>query len=163
MGERLGIVQRIILSKEAELTGSAALEGVTTACRLKISRGCSKRWTDCLSSSGYSIHRSTSSCHHGSSSRQKRRERAEKGRDTDEGLARLEGGIAVGRWEEHNPMLGLRGVRLGLIVPELYRIQVGGSLGSAAASPPEPVAITRAWRSWFPWSRRPRSSAGSRR
>ncbi len=29
----------------------------------------------------------------------------------------------VARWEETNPMLGLRGVRLGLIVPHLYRMQ----------------------------------------
>lgn len=29
----------------------------------------------------------------------------------------------VSRWEEDNPMLGLRGVRLGLMLPELYRLQ----------------------------------------
>jgi len=29
----------------------------------------------------------------------------------------------VARWEEDNPMLGLRGVRLGLMLPELYRLQ----------------------------------------
>ncbi|MFP3914262.1 MAG: pyruvate, phosphate dikinase [Actinomycetota bacterium] len=29
----------------------------------------------------------------------------------------------VARWEEDNPMLGLRGVRLGLMFPELYRLQ----------------------------------------
>ncbi|HET9260044.1 MAG TPA: pyruvate, phosphate dikinase [Acidimicrobiia bacterium] len=29
----------------------------------------------------------------------------------------------VARWEEDNPMLGLRGVRLGLMVEELYRMQ----------------------------------------
>ncbi|MGH8911585.1 MAG: putative PEP-binding protein, partial [Acidimicrobiia bacterium] len=29
----------------------------------------------------------------------------------------------VSRWEEDNPMLGLRGVRLGLMFPELYRLQ----------------------------------------
>jgi pyruvate,orthophosphate dikinase len=30
----------------------------------------------------------------------------------------------VARWEEDNPMLGLRGVRLGLMLGELYRMQV---------------------------------------
>lgn len=30
---------------------------------------------------------------------------------------------SVARWEETNPMLGLRGVRLGLIVPHLYQMQ----------------------------------------
>ncbi len=29
----------------------------------------------------------------------------------------------VARWQEDNPMLGLRGVRLGLMFPELYRLQ----------------------------------------
>jgi pyruvate,orthophosphate dikinase len=34
----------------------------------------------------------------------------------------------VEQWEEVNPMMGLRGVRLGLIRPELYRIQVEAAL-----------------------------------
>ncbi len=34
----------------------------------------------------------------------------------------------VARWEESNPMLGLRGVRLGLIVSDLYRMQVQAAL-----------------------------------
>ncbi|HEY3428616.1 MAG TPA: pyruvate, phosphate dikinase [Acidimicrobiia bacterium] len=34
----------------------------------------------------------------------------------------------VGRWEEDNPMLGLRGVRLGLIVGDLYRMQAQAAL-----------------------------------
>jgi pyruvate,orthophosphate dikinase len=34
----------------------------------------------------------------------------------------------VARWEEDNPMLGLRGVRLGLIVSDLYRMQVEAAL-----------------------------------
>jgi pyruvate,orthophosphate dikinase len=33
----------------------------------------------------------------------------------------------VARWEEDNPMLGLRGVRLGLMLPELYRLQAGAA------------------------------------
>ncbi|HEX2154877.1 MAG TPA: pyruvate, phosphate dikinase [Acidimicrobiia bacterium] len=33
----------------------------------------------------------------------------------------------VARWEEDNPMLGLRGVRLGLMFPELYRLQAGAA------------------------------------
>jgi hypothetical protein len=31
---------------------------------------------------------------------------------------------AVLRWHEQNPMLGLRGVRLGLVVPGIYAMQV---------------------------------------
>ncbi len=34
----------------------------------------------------------------------------------------------VARWEEDNPMLGLRGVRLGLMVHELYRMQARAAM-----------------------------------
>ncbi|MFQ5967270.1 MAG: pyruvate, phosphate dikinase [Acidimicrobiia bacterium] len=34
----------------------------------------------------------------------------------------------VARWEEDNPMLGLRGVRLGILMPELYLMQVRAAL-----------------------------------
>jgi pyruvate, orthophosphate dikinase len=34
----------------------------------------------------------------------------------------------VARWEEDNPMLGLRGVRLGLMVADLYRMQTRAAL-----------------------------------
>jgi len=34
----------------------------------------------------------------------------------------------VARWEEVNPMLGLRGVRLGLIIDELYRMQARAAI-----------------------------------
>jgi len=32
------------------------------------------------------------------------------------------------RWEESNPMLGLRGVRLAVVIPEIYRVQVLATL-----------------------------------
>ncbi|MFQ5554711.1 MAG: putative PEP-binding protein [Acidimicrobiia bacterium] len=41
-------------------------------------------------------------------------------------LERLE--AAVDRWEESNPMLGLRGVRLAVVIPDIYRIQVLAAL-----------------------------------
>lgn len=34
----------------------------------------------------------------------------------------------VERWEEANPMMGLRGVRLGLVEPDLYRMQIEAAL-----------------------------------
>jgi pyruvate,orthophosphate dikinase len=46
--------------------------------------------------------------------------RVRAGRPTDDLQAMSE---QVARWEEVNPMLGLRGVRLGLMVAELYRMQ----------------------------------------
>jgi pyruvate,orthophosphate dikinase len=40
---------------------------------------------------------------------------------------------AVRRWHEQNPMLGLRGVRLGLVVPGLYAMQVRALAEAMAA------------------------------
>ena len=38
----------------------------------------------------------------------------------------------AGQWHEHNPMLGVRGVRLGLLRPELYAAQVEALAGAVA-------------------------------
>ncbi len=35
---------------------------------------------------------------------------------------------AIDQWEESNPMLGLRGVRLAVVIPEIYRVQVLAAL-----------------------------------
>ena len=59
---------------------------------------------------------------------------------------------AVERLHESNPMLGLRGVRLGLTVPGLFAMQVRAAAGrSRRASRP---LGTRRWRSWCRWSGR---------
>ena len=52
----------------------------------------------------------------------------------------------VARWEEDNPMLGLRGVRLGLMLKDLYRMQARGRHHRADPSHPgwRPIPI---WRS----------------
>jgi pyruvate, orthophosphate dikinase len=47
----------------------------------------------------------------------------------DEGRKLLE---ASRHWQEENPMLGTRGVRLGIVKPELYRMQVRALLAAAA-------------------------------
>jgi pyruvate,orthophosphate dikinase len=52
-------------------------------------------------------------------------ERAKAGEDAED-LVALEAKVAV--WAEDNPMLGLRGVRLGLMVKHLYQIQVEAAL-----------------------------------
>ena len=39
---------------------------------------------------------------------------------------------AAQSWSEHNPMLGTRGVRLGVIKPGLYAMQVRALLDAAA-------------------------------
>ncbi len=40
--------------------------------------------------------------------------------------------VAAAEWHEHNPMLGVRGVRLGLLRPELYEAQVRALAGAVA-------------------------------
>jgi pyruvate,orthophosphate dikinase len=40
---------------------------------------------------------------------------------------------AARRWHEHNPMLGVRGVRLGVLKPGLYRMQVRALVEAAVA------------------------------
>ncbi len=47
------------------------------------------------------------------------------GEDTDD-LERLD--AAIDHWSEVNPMLGLRGVRLAVVIPEIYRVQVLAAL-----------------------------------
>ncbi len=49
----------------------------------------------------------------------------EAGQDTSE-LEQLQ--AAVDHWSESNPMLGLRGVRLAVVIPEIYRVQVLAAL-----------------------------------
>jgi pyruvate,orthophosphate dikinase len=46
--------------------------------------------------------------------------------ETVEDLEKLES--AIEQWSEVNPMLGLRGVRLAVVIPEIYRVQVLAAL-----------------------------------
>ncbi len=52
-------------------------------------------------------------------------ERVRSGENTDD-LERLD--AAIEQWSEVNPMLGLRGVRLAVVIPEIYRVQVLAAL-----------------------------------
>ena len=52
---------------------------------------------------------------------------------------------------EQNPMLGLRGVRLGLVVPGLFALQVR-AIAEAAAELIRAGRATRSRRSWSRWS-----------
>ena len=64
---------------------------------------------------------------------------------------------AVKRLHEQNPMLGLRGVRLGIALPGLFAMQTRAILEAVAAR--LEAAVTRARRSWCRSSPRPRSSS----
>jgi pyruvate,orthophosphate dikinase len=117
MGERLPIVRRIIL--EADDAGTAieeltklqtedfeslleAMDGLPTVIRL-LDPPLHEFLPDRLD---LAVERERSAA------------RGEATEDMDEMLR------AVTRWSESNPMLGLRGVRLGFVRPELYRAQV---------------------------------------
>ena len=58
---------------------------------------------------------------------------------------------AVERLHESNPMLGLRGVRLGLLTPGLFALQVR-AIAEAASRADRRPASTRRSRSWCRWS-----------
>ncbi len=53
--------------------------------------------------------------------------RVRAGRPTDDLRSMSE---QVARWEEENPMLGLRGVRLGLMIKQLYRMQARAAVAA---------------------------------
>jgi pyruvate,orthophosphate dikinase len=124
MGERLAIVQQIILNEDPEVR-DPALERLR-AQQTEDFEGL----LEAMDGLPVIIRLLDPPLHEFLPSRleleRERRQRAEKGQAPDDRIAELE--RAVAKWEETNPMLGLRGVRLGLLVPELYRIQVQAAL-----------------------------------
>ena len=76
--------------------------------------------------------------------------RAEEKGDVDDDDVRLL--AAVNRLHESNPMLGLRGVRLGLTVPGLFAVQVRAIAEARHAG--SRADTTRGPRSWCRWSDR---------
>ena len=124
MGERLAIVQQIILNEDPEVR-DPALERLR-AQQTEDFEGL----LEAMDGLPVIVRLLDPPLHEFLPSRleleRERRQRAEKGQAPDDRLAELE--RAVAKWEETNPMLGLRGVRLGLVVPELYRIQVQAAL-----------------------------------
>ena len=93
------------------------------------SRASSRRWTACRSSSASSTRRSTSSCPTSRTQLVKVTQAPDAGRDatrrTRELLATVES------LHEQNPMLGLRGCRLGLMIPDFVKIQTRAILNAA--------------------------------
>ena len=81
-----------------------------------------------------------------------------KGEDPGKDAALL---TAVRRMHEQNPMLGLRGVRLGLVIPGLFAMQVR-AIAEAAVECGRATAATRSRRSWCRWSAPCRSWRPSR-
>ena len=129
LGDRRVLVERLVLADSAEAR-AAALEALVPLQRDDFVGAVRRPWTGCRSPSGCSTRRCTSSCPTAPSSRSRWRSRRERGEDAaaDEKLL-----AAVERLHESNPMLGLRGVRLGLTVPGLFAMQVRAAAEAAAA------------------------------
>ena len=98
--------------------GQRRARGAARSCSAPTSRASSRRWTGSPSPSACSTRRCTSSsptsrsCWCSDAQGSARRRRAQAAR------------AAPQQWREANPMLGTRGVRLGIIKPGLYRMQV---------------------------------------
>ena len=98
-------------------------------CSARTSSACSPRWTGCRPRSGCSTRRCTSSCPTAPSWRSGSPSPKATGEPDPTDVRLL---AAVERLHETNPMLGLRGVRLGLVVPGLFALQVRAIVEAAA-------------------------------
>ena len=105
---------------------AAALEELRAACSRPTSRRSSRRWTGCRSRCACSTRRCTSSCPSVEELRDQAGD-ARARRDEEQPSSK-----AAEDWHEHNPMLGTRGVRLGVVKPGLYAMQVRALMEAAA-------------------------------
>ncbi len=121
--DRLPIVRRMILASTPRRGGarrsrSSGWPSAPTSARS------SRPWTACRSPSGCSTRRCTSSC---PTPRSWPSRRPPSGSPTRSGRLYE----AAKPWHEYNPMLGTRGVRLGVIKPGLYAMQVRALMEAA--------------------------------
>ena len=106
--DRLPVVRRMILASTDEEERPRRSTSCARSSRTTSPRS-SRRWTGCRSRCACSIRRCTSSCRRSRSCDQAGHRRA---RRRGEAAARR-----AESWSEHNPMLGTRGVRLGVVKP----------------------------------------------
>ena len=102
-------------------------------CSARTSPNCWRRWTGCRSTSGCWTRRCTSSSRTAPNCRSRwpwPRPPATPATEVDADRKLL---AAVERLHESNPMLGLRGVRLGLTTPGLFALQVRAITEAAIA------------------------------
>ncbi len=122
--DRLPIVRRMILAATPDRRRRPPWRSCGPP-RSRTSWRSSRPWTACRSRCGCSTRRCTSFC---------RRSRSSASRQATEGLTAEEEQLlgAAEAWHEFNPMLGTRGVRLGVIKPGLYAMQVRALMEAAA-------------------------------
>ena len=127
LGSRRKIVEQVILANDDE----SARRRCRSCCHFsaRTSSGSSRRWMGFPSSYGCSIRPCTSSCPTSPSYRSRSRWPRRSASPTSESAELLK---EVQRHHEQNPMLGMRGVRLGLAVPGLFLLQVRAIAEAAA-------------------------------
>ena len=127
--ERVAAVRQMIFADDPR-GGAGGLRRAAAAAARATSSASSERWTGCRSRCGCSTRRCTSSCpNHVELAVEVARARGARrgGRLRDERVPLERGEGILGKVEqlhEANPMLGLRGVRLGIVKPGLYAMQV---------------------------------------
>jgi pyruvate,orthophosphate dikinase len=118
LGERLNVVQRVILASDDDARQSA-LEELET-----LQMGDFEGLLDAMDGLPVVVRLLDPPLHEFLPSRldleREAMRRVRAGRPIEDLLAMSE---QVAKWEEDNPMLGLRGVRLGLMLDQLYRMQ----------------------------------------
>ena len=124
--DRLPVVREMILADTPSGGGGGAREAAR-ASRRPTSRRSSRRWTACPSRCACSTRRCTSSCPSVEELRDQGGHRRASPSE-EQRAART----PPRTWAEHNPMLGTRGVRLGVVKPGLYAMQVRALLEAAA-------------------------------
>ena len=129
LGERRSAGRAADPGRGRRRSATPALDGAAAAAARGLRRAARRRWTGCRSRSGCSTRRCTSSCPTAPSWRSGWRVAKARG-EADRADERLL--AAVERLHESNPMLGLRGVRLGLVVPGLFAMQVRAVAEAAA-------------------------------
>ena len=127
LGERRELVEHLILA-ESDKDAAAALDGCCP-CREPTSSSSSRRWTGCRSPCACWTPRCTSSC---PTSRSCRSRWPSPRLPGNPATPTRSCSIAVRRLHEENPMLGLRGVRLGIAIPGLFEMQSRAILEAAA-------------------------------
>jgi pyruvate,orthophosphate dikinase len=122
-GERLAVVRRILLLDDGR-ERAAALQQLES-----LQVGDFERLLEAMDGSTVVVRLLDPPVHEFLPSRSDVERQMEARRAAGNSTAELERlGDAIDHWSESNPMLGLRGVRLAVVMPEIYRVQVLAAL-----------------------------------
>ena len=123
LGERKQIIQNFILA-ETDARARGRARQAARRCRSATTSASSRPWTGCPSRSACSTRRCTSSSTTRASSRSRSSARRCAGASNEVTAPKRKLLAQIDSMAEANPMLGLRGCRLGIMHPEIYAMQV---------------------------------------